>query len=73
MWTGLLKIAHKLKPDLREILDTLLQEDEIRQHGRMPTLLNELNKRGYPIHVIYITGHWMNIDDIKDLVEAGSF
>lgn len=73
MWTGLLKIAHKLKPDLREILDTLLQEDEIRQHGRMPTLLNELNKRGYPVHVIYITGHWMNIDDIKDLVEAGSF
>lgn len=73
MWTGLLKVANKLKPDLREILDELLQQDEIRQHGRMPTLLNELHKRGYPVHIIYITGHWMNIDDIKDLVEAGSF
>lgn len=73
IWVGLLKVAHKLKPELREILDNLLQQDEIRQHGRMPTLLNELNKRSYPVNIIYITGHWMNINDIKDLVEAGSF
>ena len=73
MWTGLLKVAGKLKPDVREILDNLLQQDEIRQQGRMPDLINELNKSGYPVHIIYITGHWMNIDDIKDLIEAGSF
>ncbi|MBW4490623.1 MAG: phosphoenolpyruvate mutase [Trichocoleus desertorum ATA4-8-CV12] len=73
MWTGLLKVSNEGKQVLQSALDSLLQDQELYRQGRVTALLNELIQLGYPIHVIYVTGHWLNVDAIRDMIEAGSF
>lgn len=73
LWTGLLKVTSKVQKPLREILNNLIQQEEIQRSGRIPTLINELIARGLKIYVIYITGHWLDVDEIEDIVKAGSF
>ena len=36
-------------------------------------LLNQIIKNGHRIRVIYIHGHWLNINSLVDLGEAGDF
>lgn len=73
IWTGLLKVSRAIQPVLWDTLKMLLQQDQITTIGRMPTLLNELIALGYPIHVIYITGDWLDVDEVQDMITAGSF
>ncbi|NEP56476.1 MAG: phosphoenolpyruvate mutase [Symploca sp. SIO2G7] len=73
IWTGLLKVSSQGQQPLREALNTLIQQEKIQRRGRVPTLINELISRGYPVHVIYITGHWLDVDAIEDMLKAGSF
>ena len=73
LWTGLLKVSPQGQPILRDTLDRLLQAEEARQQGRMPLLINALIAGGNPIYVVYVQGHWLDIDQIEDLVKAGSF
>lgn len=73
MWTGLLKVSNKGKNILLDILNTMLLQPEIQQRGRMPILINELIRLGYRVEVLYISGHWLNIDLIKDMLKAEVF
>jgi phosphoenolpyruvate phosphomutase len=73
VWTGLLKVSSKGQQVLRDTLSTLLLKQEVQTQGRMATLINELINRGYPVHVIYITGHWLHVLATEDLLLAGSF
>lgn len=73
VWTGLLKAGKQVQQPLLDALKTLLQDDSMKQHGRMPSLITELVTLGYPVHVIYITGNWLDIDEVEDIVKAGSF
>ncbi|NEO44300.1 MAG: hypothetical protein F6K55_09260 [Moorea sp. SIO4A3] len=41
--------------------------------SRMPTLINRLISHGHRVHVLYIKGHWLDIDQVEDLFKAGSF
>ena len=41
--------------------------------SRHPQLLQELLKRQYPIRVLYTAGHWLDINSIEDVVQAGNF
>ncbi|NEP28877.1 MAG: NTP transferase domain-containing protein [Moorea sp. SIO3I6] len=72
-WTGLLKVSQQEQQKLRDTLNTLLQSEQVRQQGRMPTLINELITDGYRVHVLYIKGHWLDVDQVEDLFKAGSF
>ncbi|RUT07241.1 phosphoenolpyruvate mutase [Dulcicalothrix desertica PCC 7102] len=73
IWTGLLKVSRTMQPVLWDTLKMLLQQDEMTTIGRMPALLNELTALGYPIHVIYITSDWLDVDEVQDMITAGSF
>lgn len=73
LWTGLLKVGKKVQEPLLDTLKTLLQDDNVQQRGRMPNLITELVTLGYPVHVIYITGNWLDIDEVEDIIKAGSF
>lgn len=73
VWTGLLKVSRTIQPVLWDTLKMLLLQDEMTTTGRMPALLNELIALGYPIHVIYITGDWLDVDEVQDMITAGSF
>ncbi len=73
IWTGLLKVSRIMQPVLWDTLKMLLNQDEMTIAGRMPALLNELAVLGYPIHVVYITGDWLDVDEIQDVITAGNF
>ncbi|WP_242722851.1 phosphoenolpyruvate mutase [Microcoleus vaginatus] len=73
MWTGLLKVSERAKPILLDVLNTLLLQPEIQQRGRMLILINELIRRGYRVEVLYISGHWLNVDQIQDMLKAEVF
>ena len=73
VWTGLLKVGKQVQQPLFKALKTLLQDQNMKQYGRMPSLITELVTLGYPVHVIYITGNWLDIDEVEDIVKAGSF
>jgi phosphoenolpyruvate phosphomutase len=73
MWTGLLKVSHEAAPILQTVVDSMLQDENLHRQGRMTALLNELIRLGHPVHVIYISGHWLNLDTVKDMIAAGSF
>lgn len=71
-WIGLLKLSSNAVKDLQKILSDLLKKDKLQQI-RMIELFNELIRRGRKIRVVYIHGHWLDVDDIKDLDIATSF
>lgn len=71
-WIGLLKLSSRGMKILQEILTDLSCNKEFKQL-RMADLFNELIDRGHKIHVNYIVGHWLDVDDIKDLSIASGF
>jgi NDP-sugar pyrophosphorylase family protein len=39
----------------------------------LPQLFTRLMADGHRIDVVYVAGHWLDIDDAFDLAEAGDF
>jgi phosphoenolpyruvate phosphomutase len=71
-WIGLLKLSSHGLSILQGTLADLSSLDNFKQ-VRMADLFNELIKRGHEIKVLYVRGHWVDVDDIKDLSAAGAF
>ncbi len=46
---------------------------ELPHQQSVPDLLNYLVARGYPVRVLYIHGHWVDVNTVEDLPSAGSF
>jgi len=43
------------------------------RNASIPQLLQELLNRNYPIRVLYTVGHWLDINSLDDVVQAGNF
>ena len=71
-WIGLLKVTAKGARSIYDVLDHLSGRNDFADL-RMADLFNELIKAGSTVHVVYIRGHWLDIDDLHDLSEAGAF
>jgi phosphoenolpyruvate phosphomutase len=66
----------KLSPNGAAMVDQLLVEILARPGNRkagIPQLLQELLSRDYPIRVLYTVGHWLDINSLDDVVQAGNF
>ena len=72
VWMGFLKISATGASQLQELLPKLLAIPENRKAG-MATLFQELVKQHQPIRVLYTVGHWLDINNLDDVVQAGSF
>jgi phosphoenolpyruvate phosphomutase len=72
VWMGFLKISATGASQLQELLPQLLAAPENRKAG-MATLFQELLKQHQPIRVLYTVGHWLDINNFDDVVQAGSF
>ncbi len=72
VWMGFLKITPNAASDITEIVVELLAKPDNRKAG-MPQLLQELLKRQYPLRVLYTAGHWLDINSLEDVVQAGTF
>ena len=57
---------------ITDIIAEMLAKPANRKAG-IPQLLQELLKRQYPIRVLYTAGHWLDINSIEDVVQAGNF
>jgi phosphoenolpyruvate phosphomutase len=62
-------------PGRQHLLEALRQLQADPGFGRMdvPELVNRLVANGHAPQVQYITGHWMDINNLEDLQRAGDF
>ncbi len=72
IWMGFLKVSPSAAGHLRDIICEMLVDPQNRMAG-IPDLLRELLKRQYPIRVLYTVGHWLDINSLDDVVQAGHF
>jgi len=71
-WLGMLRVAGQGRAWLDEALDALQGRPAHPALG-LPELLNHLIARGRPVHVLYVAGHWLDVNSLEDLDRAGDF
>jgi len=71
-WIGIVRARGGGRDMLLEALEQLRQADGFDQMG-MPDLLNRLVENGHAPQVQYISGHWMDINNLEDLQRASDF
>ena len=71
-WIGMLRTRARGRAWLEGALDALAASADFDQLG-MGDLLNHIVARGHPIRVIYIHGHWLDVNSLRDLEQAGRF
>ena len=72
VWMGFLKVSPSAVTLITDIIEEILADPANRKAG-IPQLLQVLLKRQYPIRVLYTAGHWLDINSIEDVVQAGNF
>ncbi len=71
-WIGLLKVSQAGLPMLREVVAELAAEPNNRG-AKMFALLNALVERDQRLRVVYTTGHWLDVDNLDDILAASTF
>ncbi|HBR50073.1 MAG TPA: phosphoenolpyruvate mutase [Nitrospira sp.] len=72
VWMGFLKVSPIGSAKLQTILATMMADPANRKAG-IPHLLQELLNRQEPIRVLYTVGHWLDINSLDDVIQAGNF
>ena len=72
VWMGFLKVSAAGASQLQAILGTMMADPANRKAG-IPQLLQDLLKRNLPIRVLYTVGHWLDINSLDDVIQAGNF
>jgi phosphoenolpyruvate phosphomutase len=70
-WIGLLKASPSGTDKIRETLSEFSERKDFKAL-RCDALLRELVKKGVRISIVYITGHWLDVDNLEDLSAANS-
>jgi phosphoenolpyruvate phosphomutase len=71
-WIGLLRLSPRGSDLAREELSALAAEGAL-EHASLPTVLGRLIARGAAVRVVYIRGHWLDVNDAFDLAQARNF
>jgi phosphoenolpyruvate phosphomutase len=71
-WIGLMKTSPKGSTAIRESLTELAAREDFRAL-HLHDLFEHLIARGERIRVVYITGHWLDVDNLEDLALAQAF
>ena len=71
-WIGMLRACGEGVAWLKESLDLLRRRPDFDRLG-MPDLLNDLVERGLPVKVLYVHGHWLDVNHLEDLERANAF
>jgi phosphoenolpyruvate phosphomutase len=72
VWMGFLKLSSVAACDVDKLILDMLADPHNQMAG-IPQLLQELLRRGYSIRVLYTVGHWLDINSLEDVVQAGNF
>ena len=71
-WIGLIKTTAHGSALMKTALTELSRRTDFRTL-RFDHLLNQLVANGERVQVLYITGHWLDVDDLDDLARAQAF
>jgi phosphoenolpyruvate phosphomutase len=71
-WIGLIKTTAGGSAAVRGALDLLSKRADFRRL-RFDDLFNHLVSQRQPVQVLYITGQWLDVDDLEDLARAQAF
>ena len=71
-WIGLIKTTAAGSAAVKRALEELSRRGDFRTL-RFDDLLNHLVGNGQRVQVVYITGHWLDVDDLEDLARAQAF
>ena len=71
-WIGMLRASGEGRAQVLEALGQLRAEDGFESMA-VPDLINRLVDNGHIPQVQYISGHWMDINNLDDLQRAGDF
>ena len=71
-WVGIMRVNGAGRQQLLNALDTLRGRADFAELG-MPDLINQMVADGHAPQVQYISGHWMDINDLDDVARAGDF
>ena len=71
-WVGLARFSPEGADAVRDAIEELQSRPDFDQL-RMSDLFNHLVQGGHPVHVCYISGHWMDIDDLEIYSKAMDF
>ena len=71
-WIGMLRTRARGREWLEHALDDLLRSPDFARLS-MGDLLNHIVAQGHPVRVIYIHGHWLDVNSLRDLEQAGHF
>jgi phosphoenolpyruvate phosphomutase len=71
-WIGMLRASGAGKAHLLQALSQLQTEKSFETKA-VPDLINRLVENGHAPQVQYISGHWMDINNLDDLQRAGDF
>ncbi|MBX3234926.1 MAG: phosphoenolpyruvate mutase [Nitrospiraceae bacterium] len=72
VWMGFLKVSPKALGIVTDTVAELLA-DPANRKASIPQLLQLLLKRDQPIRVLYTAGHWLDINNLEDVIQAGNF
>ena len=71
-WMGLAKLSARGAEQVRAAILAMRRNGTLAKAG-LPELFTHMAEQGTPIHVLYVAGQWLDVDDAADLVEAGKF
>lgn len=71
-WIGMLRVRGEGRDQLLSALAALQSDTGFSQMG-MPHLINQLIAHGHAPQVQYVSGHWMDINNLEDLQRAEAF
>ena len=71
-WTGMVRLREQGAAWFNEALAAFEKRTDVDRLG-MPELLNRLVADGRPVKVMYIHGHWLDVNNLEDLRRAGEF
>lgn len=72
VWMGFLKVSPAAAKLITDVISEMLAQPGNRK-ATIPQLIQELLKRQQPIRVLYTVGHWLDINSLEDVVQAGEF
>ncbi|MBT8447800.1 MAG: phosphoenolpyruvate mutase, partial [Gammaproteobacteria bacterium] len=68
-WVGIVRVTGAGVDWLREALAAIDPDSQLA----LPALLNRLVEDGRRVRVLYIHGHWMDVNTLADLEQADTF
>lgn len=71
-WFGLAAFSSKGLAALKSAIGALSKEKDFSRM-RMADVFKKLLANGNTVEVLYVSGHWLDLDEIKDFTEAGAF